>query len=167
VAGPAHLHGTTAVGILTANTRGALRLHRMLHDGLGPQSSIIVEGTGDMSGRWADLNHAYPDPAVAFTLPFKRYVWGLDTVTPDPKLTEHVHEALAHGYAIVCSGKAPADPAPLRHYVTFRRRLERAHVPGYPDGYRDTLGLRWNSAALSACTFRDSKMGMPARTSSP
>jgi hypothetical protein len=123
--------------------------------------------TAAISGRWADLNHAYPDPAVAFTLPFKRYVWGLDTVTPDPKLTEHVHEALAHGYAIVCSGKAPADPAPLRHYVTFRRRLERAHVPGYPDGYRDTLGLRWNSAALSACTFRDSKMGMPARTSSP
>jgi hypothetical protein len=163
VAGPAHLHGTSAVGILTANTRGVLRLHKLLHDGLGPMSVIDVEGSGDVAGRWADLNFAYPDPAVAFTLPFKRYAWFLDTQTPEPTLAEHVNLSLAHGYALLVNlqvGTKFPEPAPLRHYVAVRQKLEREHAPGYPEGFRDTVGLRWKDPNLQACAFRDPIVGI-------
>ena len=72
--GAAHLHGPSALGILSGNTRGMLHLHHLFHQGLGPQSLIMTEGSGDICGRWADLHFAYRrDPSVAFTLPARRY----------------------------------------------------------------------------------------------
>lgn len=161
--GPDHLHGPTAVGILTANTRGSLRLFKMLHERLGPQSVIMVEGSGDVSGRWADADHAYPDPAVAYTLPFKRYMWYVDVLTPDPKISEQVNIAVAHGYALMPNlenGKKISDFTPFRRYVATRKRIEAASAPGYPQGFRDTVGLKWTNRALEARAFRDPVAGI-------
>ena len=163
VIAPGHRHGATAEGILTANTRGVMRLHKMLHEGLGAQSVIMVEGTGMVAGRWVDANHAYPDPAVAFTFPLKRYLWFLDPMTPDPELAKLVNLSLAHGYAIMVNlgqGKAIANPEPLRRYVAMRKRLEQESAPGYPNGFRDTVGLKWEDPALEARAFRGPAAGI-------
>ena len=177
VASPIHLHGTSAVGILTANTRGITRLHKLIREGMGPGSVIMVEGAGCVAGRWVDASHAYPDPAVAYTLPFKRYFWYGDAQTPDPALPEKVNIALAHGYVFMFnlqqekldSGRldgVSGDPlaatqgsikdfAPLRRYVLRRREIEAADPPGYPQGFRDTVGVQISEPALIAKTFSD------------
>lgn len=155
VVGPSHLHGTSAISILTANTRGSIRLHKLFHAGLGPGSVIMTEGAGDVSGRWVDMNHAYPDPAVAYTLPFKRYIWGLDALPPEPKLAENINISLAHGYAIMLnvSARPVGDLPEVRRYVETRRKMEASHAPGYPEGFRDTVGVRTTDPALIAKTF--------------
>lgn len=151
-----HLHGTSAVGILTANTRGILLLHKLLHEGMGPDSVIMVEGAGEIGGRWVDANHAYPDPAVAYTLPFKRYYWGLDVQTPELHLLEHVNIALAYGYVIMFNlrhDKPVVDFGPLRHYVEMRKQLDAARAPGYPQGFKDTIGVKTSSPSVAAKVF--------------
>ncbi len=165
LAAPGHLHGPTAVGVLRANTRGVVRLHGILHRGLGPQSVIMVEGSGDVAGRWADANHAYPDPSVAYTLPFKRYIWGVDARTPEPNLSEHINLSLAHGYAIMANlqagGKLP-EPEPLRRYVATRERLDKERAPGYPYGFRDTVGVNATHPSIEVRSFADPKGGVTA-----
>jgi hypothetical protein len=166
--GPAHLHGARAVGILRGNSVGILNLHRLLHDGFGPNSVIDVEGAGDVAGRWADLNFAYPDPAVAYTLPFKRYAWSVDALKPEEQLSEHVNLALSHGYALLVNlaGFNPgiiqkiANVEPLKRYVEMRKRLEQAAAPGYPSNFRDTIGLHWSGAGLFANSFTDPNGGI-------
>lgn len=162
VAGPAHLHGNSAVGILTANSRGVLRLHRLLHQGLGANSLVEVEGSGEIAGRWADLNMAY-EPAMAFTLPFKRLVWYVDALQPDSKRSEKINTALDHGYALsinLSDGKPILDLAAFRRYISLRRRLDEEHAPGYPQGFRDTVGVTSGNPALVARSFRDPKGGI-------
>lgn len=158
VAGPTHLHGTSAVGILTSNTRGILRLHKLLHEGLGPGSVIDVEGAGDVSGRWADASHAYPHPALAYTLPFKRFFLFVDVQQPEPAVLRKVNEALAHGYVLMFNlrhDQLLRNIGPLRRYVELRRKLEESHAPGYPQGFRDTVGLETSSPELVAKAFAD------------
>lgn len=166
--GPAHLHGHSAVGILRGNTVGILHLHELLHKGFGPNSVIDVEGAGDVAGRWADLNFAYPDPALAYTLPFKRYAWSVDALKPEAQLSEHVNLALSHGYALLVNlaGFDPgvihkiADVAPLKRYIEVRNRLESASAPGYPWGFRDDVGLHWSGTGFFANSFTDPKAGI-------
>lgn len=163
VNGPGHLHGPTAVGITTANTRGILRLHKLLHQGLGKDGIIHVEGSGDVAGRWADMNHAYPDPAVAYTLPFKHFSWFLDALNPGPNYSEQANLAIAHGYSLLVnldSNKRIPDPAPLRRYVALRRRLEAERAPGYPYGFRDNVGVQSKDPTLVARAFRDPQQGI-------
>jgi hypothetical protein len=77
----------------------------------------MVEGASDVGGRWVEANHAYPDPAVAFTLPFKRFLWNLNVQTPEPTLNQHVNLCLAHGYVIMFNchqGRPVADFRPLQ-----------------------------------------------------
>lgn len=154
VAGKAHTHGTSAVGILTANTRGILGLHRLLHDGLGPGSSIMVEGSGDVAGRWADENQAYPDPAVAYTLPFRRYFWGVDATTPQADLDTIVNLCLAHGYALEFSlhrGQPLRGAPTIRRYIRWCQRLRRQ--PGYPQHFRDSVGVTGGADGLVVKAF--------------
>lgn len=156
--GAGHLHGVTAPGILSANSRGVLRLHKLLHEGLGPESVIMVEGAGDVSGRWVDVGHAYPDPAVPYSLPFKRLLWNLDAQTPEPTLQRNVNVCLALGYALMFNSHPEhtvADYGPLRRYVEARNRLEADRAPGYPQGFRDTVGVTTSAPALVAKAFRD------------
>lgn len=163
LSGPAHLHGNTAVGILTGNTRGAIRLHKVFREVMGPETIIHVEGSGDVAGRWVEMSHAYPDPAVAYTLPFKRFAWFLDALTPDPKLSEKVNLTLAHGYVLMVNlqvGKDISGVDALRRYVAVRRRLEQERAPGYPYGFRDTVGLKWGSPLLEARAFQDPRAGL-------
>lgn len=160
IAGPAHAHGTSAVGILTANTRGIIRLHKLIHDGLGPGSVIEVEGAGDIAGRWADASQAYPYPSISYTLPFKRYYSFLDVQSPDPTLSKKVNLALAHGYVIEFNlqhDKPVVDYAPLRRYVQIRDRLDAAQAPGYPQGFRDAIGVATSSPVVIAKAFTDDR----------
>lgn len=154
--GPAHLHGTSAVDILSANTRGIVALHKLIREGLGPGSMIHVEGSGDVAGRWVEASMAYPDPAVAYTLPFRRYFNFLDAQTPDPDFWEKVNGALAHGYVAMVNvqhDQPVADFAPLQHYVQTRRQLEDSAAPGYPFGFRHDRGVNTTDAALVARSF--------------
>ncbi len=156
VAAPAHLHGTSAVGILTANTRGILRLHRLFHEGLGPGSVIQVEGASDIAGRWADANQAYQHPGLAYTLPFKRFFQFIDVRAPDAAVNKSVNEALAQGNVLMFNldrAKPITNFAPLKRYAAVRSELEAAGAPGYPEGFRDTIGLKTSTKDLVAKAF--------------
>ena len=167
--GPAHLHGPSAVGILTGNTRGMLQLHRLFHEGLGSESLIMTEGSGDVTGRWADLHFAYPwDPAIAYTLPARRYgrvLAALHAGNPPqvraealPGLRSEINALIAAGeFAIV--GLQQDQPLEgleeLRRYCQIRQRLRTALAPGYPHGFRHTLGLEVSDPRLVATAFAD------------
>ena len=45
-----------------------------LSRGMGPDGVLMIEGSGDVTGRWVDRHGAYPnDPSIAYTLPARRY----------------------------------------------------------------------------------------------
>lgn len=165
--GAAHLHGPSAVGILSANTRGVLRLHQLFHQGLGPQSLIMTEGSGDITGRWADLHFAYrSDPSIAYTLPERRYGRVLQALhagnSPQVRsealagLRSEINAMLAAGeFAIVVlQHDQPLEGlAELRRYREIRQRLRAANAPGYPQGFRHTVGLTISDPGLVATAF--------------
>ena len=167
--GSAHLHGPSAVGILTGNARGMLRLHHLFHAGLGPQSLIMTEGSGDVIGRWADLHFAYPrDPSIAYTLPARRYGRTLTALhagnAPEVRtealtgLRAEINALLAAGeFAIaVLQQDQPLEAlAELRRYCEIRQRLRQVTAPGYPQGFRHTVGLTVSDPALVATAFVD------------
>ena len=165
--GPAHLHGPSAVGILTANTRGMLRLHALFHEGLGEESLIMTEGSGDVVGRWADLHFAYPwDCAIAYTLPGRRYGRvltviqphepGQEPAEPQPSLRAEINAILARGeFAVVGlrQDQPLEDHAEFRRFVEIRNQLRAANAPGYPQGFRHTVGVTVSDPALVAMAF--------------
>ncbi len=167
--GAAHLHGPSAVGILAANTRGVLRLHQLFHQGLGPQSLIMTEGSGDVTGRWADLHFAYrSDPSIAYTLPARRYGRVLQALhagnAPQertaalPQLRSEINTMLAAGQfaSVVLQHDQPLQGlAELRRFGEIRQRLRVANAPGYPQGFRHTVGLTVTDPNLLATAFAD------------
>ena len=167
--GAAHLHGPSALGILAGNTRGILHLHRLFHQGLGAQSLIMTEGSGDICGRWTDLHFAYRrDPSVAFTLPARKYGRVLQALhagndlqvrsEAQAELRSEINAMLAAGeFAIVVlQHDRPLDGlAELQRYCRIRQHLREAKAPGYPQGFRHTMGLSVSDPNLVATSFVD------------
>ena len=143
--GPTHLHGTKTVGILTESQAG-VQFSRLFRSGLGPEGSTMMEGSGDVSGRWVDIWTAFTEPTLKYTLPDKLY-WGT-SATP-----EKLPDSLLYGHvpiinfarpdrasrALDSSEEDPEARASLRQYLALRKKL--AAAPGYPDGFRDQVGL--------------------------
>lgn len=166
--GPTHLHGTGAVGVLT-ESRGEIRISKIIREGLGPDAATMMEGSQDVSGSWVDIWTAFNEPTLEYTFPDKLY-WGATA------FRQGLNDSLVYASvplinfatpdAVTKALDSPAgDPqvlASLRRYLKLREEL--AGAPGHPDGYRDEVGLSFSriqhTSNLVAKVYRRAGQGM-------
>ena len=165
--GAAHLHGPSSVGILTSNTRGVVHLHRLFREGLGPDGILMIEGSGDVTGRWVDLHFAYRnDPSITYTLPARRYGRVITALHAGntaavraaalPGLRRELNAVLAGGEFAIVGLQHDVQlegMEELHRYCQIRQRLRDDSAPGYPQGYRHTKGLEVGDDAIEAAAF--------------
>lgn len=164
-AGAAHLHGTNTVGILTGSVQGGVRLSQEVRKALGPEGSTMMEASGDITGRWVDIWTAFAEPTLRYTWPDKIYLGAACTV-------QGLNDALIYGLVpqvnfaapneITAALESPAGNektlAPLRRFLAIREKLVGA--PGYPDGFRDDVGLTVSDPNVAAKAFRKPGKGI-------
>lgn len=163
--GPTHLHGSSTIGILTGSVRGGVLLSKEIRRTLGPDGSTNMEASGDITGRWVDIWTAFAEPTLKYTWPDKIYFGSPTTV-------QGLNEALVYGNIPFVNfivkdevsetlGSSEGDRrllGPLRRYLILREQL--AGTPGYPDGFRDDVGLMVSDPNIVAKVFRAPDRGV-------
>ena len=157
---PNHSHGGSAVAILTAQTRGATGIYKEFRKQAGTRGFLQCETAGDLQARWIDLWDFNPNSTLRFT-------------HPDHMMMTHVNrkaisESVAHALIYGCPLMIRALPSALspqdilegelldaaRSFVAIRREMREKRAPGYPQGFRDGLGLEV-TGNLQAKLFTD------------
>lgn len=150
--GPAHLHGSGTVGLLTQQGRGLFELQRMMRHALGPDGFLKPEGYSDTTGIWFD-EYEWRDPMSQYTHP--DHVW-VGYGQPD--------EPYSANYVFV-NGLLPeffpgnirdklATASTLKRALALRDELMTRHAPGYPYGYRETEGIRTGEQSVEIPGWR-------------
>jgi hypothetical protein len=143
---PEHSHGSSAMGVLTAQARGATRLYRAWHASGGPSAYLCCEGGSDLQARWIDLWQFAPTEVLRYTHPDKMMKMGPEKA--DPRAS--VARAWMFGCPLLIAPlSTPWGPNQLegelldalRRFVALRRELRKIKAPGYPHRFRDNLGL--------------------------
>jgi len=165
-----HRHGHDGPKMLASHTAGLQKLMKAFHAGYKKRRPFChVEASSDLTGRWMDI----------WTCESPGYLWGmadkgrqvrdmvrytfperLAVVSPDPAGPEGYCQALVEGFVVAAPIEdlgAAGGCAPLRQYVQLRRELRDERACGYPQGFRDTDGLRVSSPDIVARTYRDAK----------
>ena len=141
-----HGHGTSALAVLTAQSRGATSLYRAWRTLAGPQAFLSCEGGSDVQARWIDLWHFDPTEPLRYTHPDKMMMTGFDA----KDIPAGIGRALIFGSPLmVVPLNAPYGNSPLqgnllevlRRFVALRRELREKKAPGYPHAFRDVTGL--------------------------
>lgn len=149
----AHRHGTDPPGVLGGPGRGLMALQRLAREVLGPSFVVLAEGANDVTGRWLDA-WQYTEPASRYTHP--EVIVG--AVITDSRSLRQVHGALVNGAMLeLAPGVAPTSL--LARALAVREQLLESHAPGFPGGFRDTVGVR-PPAGLVARAFREPGRGV-------
>lgn len=149
---PNHLHGDGAESILTAQTRGALRIYRQCREAFGEQGYLECEGGSDVYARLVDIWEAGGKgqfEIVRFTHPDKLIV----LFVSDP---ESVCLAFLYGMLVIHNIPTPDKiKGVLKQFIALRREIREKRSPGYPHGFRDDRGLIVVGSGVSAKVFSD------------
>lgn len=155
-----HDHRTDTAGTLGAHARGTLRLTERLRSVFGPQTYIATESHNDLGARTMEL-------AVSGDVYGARWAFGEPGVEVAPQINHytfpHIMRMINHGPAsslpsIAVNGcnsmlsQLQADDPAIRRYLAFKLAIRRRGY-GYPYGFRDTVGLVWNSRHLVVRVF--------------
>jgi hypothetical protein len=163
-----HGHRTDSLSVLREQVLGKRRWLKSLRDTLAagePSWFFFSEGGTDAAGALADIwqfGHRahYPGGRPAgelarFTHPQYRMMTG------QPMLEGLVNGFLVYAVEPALSGD-PAEPArkqaaspEFQEYRRVRSELRAAAAPGFPYGFRDTLGLAVSSPDVEARAYRD------------
>jgi len=143
---PEHCHGPSALGILTAQSRGATRLYRAWRSAGGANFFLCCESGSDVQARWIDLWQFTPTEALRYTHPDKLMMLGPNKSDP--------WASVARAWIFGCPLLVAPLSTPweqthldgellqaLRQFVALRRELRKKNAPGYPQRFRDNLGL--------------------------
>jgi hypothetical protein len=144
-----HSHGTSALALLTAQSRGASRLYRTWREMAGPRAYAACESGSDVQARLIDLWHfSDPTPVMRYTHPDKLIMAGVRK--------QAVTASIAHAFLVGCPLLIAPFPGPLglepdvlegelleglKVFIKRRQEMRRKGAPGYPQAYRDTEGL--------------------------
>lgn len=165
---PGHLHGLDAVSRLSAHIRGNVRLSKLARAAMGEGSYLMSESFNDLTARYNDCASnawfnvdtllfgadGFEYGCTQYTHPYIRYQpSSLVAFSADNKVTVGVLIGAVTG-GLVCAPEATSQQARLQ-YVAMKQALREADAPGYPFGYRDTLGLKCSDANLFARVFTD------------
>lgn len=141
--GPTHIHGTEAAQILSQHSRGLSRLQRTIRATL--DAAMKTEGCGDITGRWIDI-FEWRDPSAQFSMPEHLWVGYGDPY--DPVFANHwfVHGLMQEFYPQFEDGRASEvrskkGDAPRRLIQLRKELMIDKKAPGYPFGFRDSVGL--------------------------
>jgi hypothetical protein len=159
----AHSHGMNAIAVLTAQSRGASSVYREFRKQAGERGFLECETAGDVQGRWIDLWDFNPSALLRFTHPDHMMMTHIN----QSKVTESVAQALLYGCPLmvrtlpVAIGRRDVLEGELldatRTFVALRQQLRKERAPGYPQGFRDTLGLNISGGELQAKLFTDGR----------
>ncbi len=164
-----HRHGRDSLKKLSAHCRGITELIRSLKATFAQGCMVYTECGSDLQTRHADLwscGMTYMRGGVQ-TREIMRYTFPRRLcVAMEPKTAEDVNYALVNGFSLHASmGLDPSQifqspdellPA-LRQYFALRRELRNSAAPGYPQGFKDQVGLAAGSPQLVARAFREAR----------
>jgi hypothetical protein len=170
-----HRHGTDAVGMLGAHVRGELNLIKEWRAGFKKRKPFFwTEGGSDIQTRTMDIwssPHSTPytqggvskNEIVRYTFPY-RLSFDDAGATPD-----EINRALVNGFilggwvgdvqprVLARFTGSPEMLSALRQFVKMRRALRQEKAPGFPNGFRDDVGLRVEDPRLVARAYRDTR----------
>lgn len=152
--GPAHTHGTTSLGLLRENSVGSAMIHRLMREGLGPRGILMTEGGNDLEGRWLDIFQHFSAAEPRYTNPGRVYAIYYDDLTKRAALNEGVINGFLPQVNLFAKSPLTEEMlANLRHVAEVRQQLTDQRAPGYPQGFRDTVGLEISNRELMAKAF--------------
>lgn len=142
---PDHDHGVSALGVLTAQMRGAHRLYDSWRKMAGPRAFLLCESGSDVQARFIDLWHyAKPTETMRFTHPDKLMINEISS----KDLQGSVGRAFVFGCPLMVrslmeGGQPLAGEAlqAVQKFVQLRHEMRTTGAPGYPQGFRDNIGL--------------------------
>jgi hypothetical protein len=174
-----HRHGTKAVNVLSAQTKGVLSIVQAFKDGFKKRNALIwTENGSDIQTAFADIWQGWDDipqgnfgrrpsknertskyEIIRYTFPYK-----LGTVTNFNKQrdTSYVNDLLVNGFILGGYwGFSPNSMWPksltpvINQFLKIRKQLKEINAPGFPYGFRDTIGLTVENSNLVARAYRD------------
>lgn len=136
---------------------------------LGPGSFLITEAKDDVRGRFYDIWHGPTPEMIRYTHPAHLVVLDCEflggsegqTVYRNHEFKKVADAGEMASYALLVGCQLITGPASLqpgnleltRQFVRLRRSLRAASAPGYPQGFRDTLGVIADKPDLDVRSF--------------
>lgn len=163
---PDHRHGLDAVSRLSSHIRAINELARMVRSELGQEAYIVSEGYNDLTCRYIDCAQTgWHNPALwggrkepmvrSFTFPWVVNHYNGRSVADDGTgffTTTSFLVAILGGQVCLNEGESGAA-GPSLH--AFRNTIRAAEAPGFPYGFRDTIGVTASDDKVTVKAFRD------------
>jgi hypothetical protein len=161
-----HSHELDAVSRLTSHIKAVTELSIYVRKNLSDESYIVSEGASDLTTRYMDIRQ---------TGWFRKQLYG---GKPNRTLRQYIFPQFVSQYdgslyisegnmensmlagavsgGIVCISDGAVNEIP-KEYIRFRTEIRDAKAPGFPVGFKDTLGLQVSDSKLFARVFTDGK----------
>jgi hypothetical protein len=156
-----HSHGTNAISMLSSYVKGSLDLLQAFWDGFSDRSPLFFcESGSDLLARTIELWGADSE-IVRYTIPYRIQAGPGDW--SGPRTVSEVNYSIVNGFLLGGYYGFDLDKWPstldddVRRYVNMRRELRKMKAPGFPNGFRDTVGLKVGDSNLVAKAYRNSK----------
>jgi hypothetical protein len=175
-----HSHGIKAVDVLSAQVKGVLSITQAFRDVYKKQNPILFSEQGnDLQNPTVDMWSGYYDIPYFDKAPFRsqrlskneiiRYTfpYRICSVAPTKKYdAQYVNSLLVNGFflggyfGIQASDMwtKSLDPV-IKQFIRIRRELRNKKAPGFPYGFRDTVGIEVGNPNLIARIYRN-EMGI-------
>lgn len=163
-----HEHGLSAEERLTSHAQALVWLSKKARTIIDPegQGFLVSEGYHDVLARYIDAAqscwHHWPIYGSRFLPEVRQYSlpWVVNhynpAMEPDGKFEENtVLLAGILGGSVGLNDHWSTTYEIRREFITLRNSLRTARAPGFPQGFRDTIGLKVSQPGLVAKVFVD------------
>lgn len=164
-----HNHGLDAVSRLSSGTKAMNDMAKLVKSELGDDAWILSEATNDLTCRYIDVrqNHWYMHPPIwggeyeygaeQYTFPQYKYSHSNFVTDPYGNISTFFLESAVLGGMVLLTDSA--NDAKKIEYVRATNELRENNVPGYPFGYRDTVGITTSLPSIFARVYvKDNKV---------
>ncbi len=153
--------GADNLRILGAHVRGVREMLRAFRDGFAGQPFYFWTEVGsDLQTRDVDIwttGGGYAQGGQ-LTTEMVRYTFPYRLAVDHGVTVEAINQALVNGFILSLPSEIPeaAKPA-VRQFASMRRLLRERAAPGFPEGFRDRVGLRFDSSKIRARSYSSSE----------
>ena len=167
---PGHVHGTDTVKMLSSFSRGTVKQIKAFYEGFKNRKCFLwTECSSDLPTRhvdmWAGNVEGHPNEAgairsmqiVRYTFPYRPCAY---TAFKTNWSVKDINECLINsfvaggyfGFEVNEKWPPELDDA-VEQYIRIRKQLRDSEAPGYPQGFKDTVGLRVGDSDLAAAVY--------------